>query len=81
MTQVTLYQNLPRRANTPSPSVTPRRTLSVPAKKAEPAVAVDGPSLLSSDQLLRGTSCVGITHNGQTYQLHATRYGKLILTK
>ncbi|TAL55553.1 hemin uptake protein HemP [Pandoraea sp.] len=82
MTQVTLYQNLSRRADTPNTPVTPRRTLSVPAKKAEaePATA-DGQRLLSSDHLLRGTSCVGITHNGQTYQLRATRYGKLILTK
>ncbi|MBU6493939.1 MAG: hemin uptake protein HemP [Burkholderiales bacterium] len=81
MTQATLYQNLSHRANTPNTPVTPRRTLSVPPKNAESAATGDGQRLLSSDQLLRGMSCVGITHNGQTYQLRATRYGKLILTK
>lgn len=34
-----------------------------------------------SDTLLQGRSHVSITHNGETYQLRATRLGKLILTK
>jgi hemin uptake protein HemP len=34
-----------------------------------------------SDSLLQGRSHVSITHNGETYQLRATRLGKLILTK
>jgi hemin uptake protein HemP len=37
--------------------------------------------LLGSDTLLQGRSHVLITHNGETYQLRATRLGKLILTK
>ncbi|RQH00552.1 hemin uptake protein HemP [Paraburkholderia dinghuensis] len=36
---------------------------------------------LDSTTLLQGRSVVGITHNGETYQLRATRLGKLILTK
>jgi hemin uptake protein HemP len=36
---------------------------------------------LSSDHLLQGRSHVFISHNGERYQLRATRFGKLILTK
>ncbi|MFP3617503.1 hemin uptake protein HemP, partial [Paraburkholderia sp. SIMBA_050] len=31
--------------------------------------------------LLQGHSHISIAHNGETYQLRATRLGKLILTK
>ncbi|WP_118185766.1 hemin uptake protein HemP [Paraburkholderia phosphatilytica] len=34
-----------------------------------------------SDTLLQGRSHISIVHNGETYQLRATRLGKLILTK
>lgn len=34
-----------------------------------------------SDELLAGASAVLIEHQGQVYQLRATRQGKLILTK
>lgn len=34
-----------------------------------------------SDALLQGHSHISIKHNGETYQLRATRLGKLILTK
>jgi len=37
--------------------------------------------VLRSDALLQGRSHVNIMHNGETYQLRATRLGKLILTK
>jgi hemin uptake protein HemP len=37
--------------------------------------------VLRSDTLLQGLSHVSIVHNGETYQLRATRLGKLILTK
>ncbi|WP_042299792.1 hemin uptake protein HemP [Paraburkholderia kururiensis] len=37
--------------------------------------------VVSSETLLQGRSHVSITHNGETYQLRATRLGKLILTK
>ena len=36
---------------------------------------------LSSDELLRGSRLVEITHNGEVYRLQSTRLGKLILTK
>ncbi len=36
---------------------------------------------LDSTALLQGRSHVSIMHNGETYQLRATRLGKLILTK
>ncbi|ASL42920.1 hypothetical protein bAD24_I05470 [Burkholderia sp. AD24] len=37
--------------------------------------------VVRSDALLQGNSHVSILHNGETYQLRATRLGKLILTK
>lgn len=37
--------------------------------------------VVRSDALLQGHSHVSIVHNGETYQLRATRLGKLILTK
>lgn len=36
---------------------------------------------LDSAALLQGRSHVSIIHNGEAYQLRATRLGKLILTK
>ena len=38
-------------------------------------------AVVRSDALLQGHSHVSIVHNGETYQLRATRLGKLILTK
>jgi hemin uptake protein HemP len=37
--------------------------------------------IIQSDTLLQGRSHISIAHNGETYQLRATRLGKLILTK
>lgn len=37
--------------------------------------------VLPSAELLRGQKVVAIHHNGSFYRLHATRQGKLILTK
>jgi hemin uptake protein HemP len=37
--------------------------------------------VVRSEALLQGHSHVSIVHNGETYQLRATRLGKLILTK
>lgn len=37
--------------------------------------------VVKSDALLQGRAHVSISHNGETYQLRATRLGKLILTK
>jgi hemin uptake protein HemP len=36
---------------------------------------------LTSEELLRGSRLVEITHNGEVYRLQSTRLGKLILTK
>ncbi|CAM2193721.1 Hemin transporter HemP [Paraburkholderia kururiensis] len=47
--------------------------------KGRAAAASD--RVVSSETLLQGRSHVSITHNGETYQLRATRLGKLILTK
>ncbi|WP_150627544.1 hemin uptake protein HemP [Pandoraea captiosa] len=69
-----------------TPATAPRRTLSV-SRTPVASPAADKPAsptngrVLTSDHLLQGTQCVNILHNGQTYQLRATRYGKLILTK
>lgn len=54
-----------------------------PRKPAEPApvAAAGGERVLSSEALLQGRSHVSIIHNGEAYQLRATRLGKLILTK
>lgn len=52
---------------------------SVNAAVAAPAAGTRQP--LDSTTLLQGGSHVSILHNGETYQLRATRLGKLILTK
>ncbi|MEJ2767440.1 hemin uptake protein HemP [Mycetohabitans sp. B46] len=57
---------------------------------AAPALAMPAPQpvgtahvahALQSNDLLQGRTHVSILHNGETYQLRATRLGKLILTK
>ncbi|MEM5311735.1 hemin uptake protein HemP [Paraburkholderia sp. JHI869] len=54
----------------------------MPRKSAEPAPApASDERKLDSAALLQGRSHVSIMHNGETYQLRATRLGKLILTK
>ncbi|WP_331460069.1 hemin uptake protein HemP [Burkholderia sp. ABCPW 14] len=54
---------------------------SVKSKAKPAATANTGQRVVSSDALLQGQSHVSIAHNGETYQLRATRLGKLILTK
>jgi hemin uptake protein HemP len=57
---------------------------SAPAHEGANAAANSAPSnerTLDSTALLQGRSHVSILHNGETYQLRATRLGKLILTK
>jgi hemin uptake protein HemP len=53
------------------------------SERANGAAAKTGTAAPSvrSETLLQGHSHVGIVHNGETYQLRATRLGKLILTK
>jgi hemin uptake protein HemP len=63
------------------------KSLSTASADAKPAVKhANGSSetsarMVGSDALLQGHSHVSIVHNGETYQLRATRLGKLILTK
>ncbi|WP_323123420.1 hemin uptake protein HemP [Burkholderia alba] len=56
--------------------------VTTPAETAKPAAGQDaGQRVVSSETLLQGHTHVSIAHNGETYQLRATRLGKLILTK
>ena len=59
--------------------VAPRQS-SERSNGAAPKTGTAAPSV-RSDTLLQGHSHVSIEHNGETYQLRATRLGKLILTK
>jgi len=71
----------------------PRRTQPAPAvssvAQAAPAALLqrnegdrcETERVVKSDALLQGRSHISISHNGETYQLRATRLGKLILTK
>jgi len=52
-----------------------------PAVKRANSVSETSARTVRSDALLQGHSHVSIVHNGETYQLRATRLGKLILTK
>lgn len=59
------------------------RTAAVTTARPTPSncVSENGERSLRSDTLLQGHSHISIMHNGETYQLRATRLGKLILTK
>jgi hemin uptake protein HemP len=61
------------------PPAASRGSVQLPAGSAQ--LPEDQDTSLRSDALLQGRSHVSIAHNGQTYQLRATRLGKLILTK
>ncbi|WP_322046120.1 hemin uptake protein HemP [Paraburkholderia sp. J67] len=57
-------------------------TAAVTRTSTEPAsTPASNERSLDSTALLQGRSHVSIMHNGETYQLRATRLGKLILTK
>ncbi|WP_089158874.1 hemin uptake protein HemP [Caballeronia sordidicola] len=59
------------------------RTAAVTTARPTPSSSVSQSTerSLRSDTLLQGHSHISIMHNGETYQLRATRLGKLILTK
>lgn len=72
----------------PAAALTSRPKTSATATTAAKSAAsrVNGPGetterSVRSEALLQGHSHVSIVHNGETYQLRATRLGKLILTK
>ena len=64
-------------------SISRPRTAAVTTARATPSSSVSdsGERSLRSDTLLQGQTYISIMHNGETYQLRATRLGKLILTK
>jgi hemin uptake protein HemP len=66
----------PRNRNADRP-----RAASAPRVDSSSSAEAREERTLRSDALLQGRSHVLITHNGETYQLRATRLGKLILTK
>jgi hemin uptake protein HemP len=59
----------------------PRTAAVTTARPASVVSTESGERTLRSDTLLQGQSHISIMHNGETYQLRATRLGKLILTK
>ena len=90
MTNMTRTSTLSLRRPAAAALTTSRPTRSVSTAPAERQPGNNGdaaptaePSerVLRSDALLQGRSHVSIVHNGETYQLRATRLGKLILTK
>ncbi|KVK98951.1 hemin uptake protein HemP [Burkholderia territorii] len=81
MTDTTRPTTLTLRRTTGAASANRQKTAAV-TTPAKPADTRDGGTrTLSSDALLQGHSHISIAHNGETYQLRATRLGKLILTK
>ncbi|GAB2879072.1 hemin uptake protein HemP [Paraburkholderia jirisanensis] len=67
-----------------SSSKPPRASSTAPVAERDSAVdgsEASGERMIRSDTLLQGRTHISIMHNGETYQLRATRLGKLILTK
>jgi hemin uptake protein HemP len=90
MTNMTRSSTLSLRRPAAAALTTSRPAKSVTAAPAERQAGNSGNTaqtaesaerVLRSDALLQGRSHVSIVHNGETYQLRATRLGKLILTK
>jgi hemin uptake protein HemP len=86
MTDLTRSSTLSLRR--PAAALTSRpKTSTATATAAKPAAdrvsdtSESSDRIVRSDALLQGHSHVSIVHNGETYQLRATRLGKLILTK
>ena len=63
-------------------TITRSRSAAVTTARVSSNVSSEsGERSLRSDTLLQGHNHISIVHNGETYQLRATRLGKLILTK
>lgn len=71
----TLTLPRPRIAKLSDDALVTGEALAASTSPAEPALS------LSSTRLLQGRKSVQIEHNGALYQLRATKFGKLILTK
>ncbi|MDE1184482.1 hemin uptake protein HemP [Paraburkholderia sp.] len=71
-----------RRAPSAALTSRPKAVAAVaPKPAADRSKADSADRAVRSDTLLQGQTHVSILHNGETYQLRATRLGKLILTK
>jgi hemin uptake protein HemP len=86
MTDITRSSTLSLRrpaaaALTSRPKASTTATAVRPAAERSRAADTTSAPAVRSDTLLQGRSHVSIVHNGETYQLRATRLGKLILTK
>ncbi|NPT59965.1 hemin uptake protein HemP [Paraburkholderia elongata] len=78
----TLSLRRPAAALTSRPKAsTATATAAKPAADRTNGTSEKSDRVVRSDALLQGHSHVSIVHNGETYQLRATRLGKLILTK
>ncbi|XUW87304.1 hemin uptake protein HemP [Burkholderia sp. M6-3] len=80
----TLSLRRPAAALTSRPKASAATALATAAKPAAERANGSGETaerVVRSDALLQGHSHISILHNGETYQLRATRLGKLILTK
>jgi hemin uptake protein HemP len=58
-----------------------RNTTRTAASNPDESANASATRTVRSETLLQGRSHISIVHNGETYQLRATRLGKLILTK
>ncbi|MFM0689302.1 hemin uptake protein HemP [Paraburkholderia strydomiana] len=65
----------------PKPSAATATAAAKPAAERATGSGETAERVVRSDALLQGHSHISILHNGETYQLRATRLGKLILTK
>ncbi|MFM0193503.1 hemin uptake protein HemP [Paraburkholderia strydomiana] len=65
----------------PKPSAATATAAAKPAAERTNGSGETAERVVRSDALLQGHSHISILHNGETYQLRATRLGKLILTK
>ena len=84
MTDLTRPSTLSLRRPTAALTSRPKPSTATAAKPAVDRAndsAGTAERVVRSEALLQGNSHVSIVHNGETYQLRATRLGKLILTK
>ncbi|NKJ45348.1 hemin transporter HemP [Burkholderia sp. SG-MS1] len=77
----TLSLRRPAAALTSRPKSSTASTSAKPAAERANGSGETSDRVVRSDALLQGHSHISIVHNGETYQLRATRLGKLILTK
>jgi hemin uptake protein HemP len=86
MTDMTRSSTLSLRRSAAALTSRPKSSTTAAPVAKPTAERVTGPGetserVVRSDALLQGHTHISIVHNGETYQLRATRLGKLILTK